>query len=405
MRHLGARIGGSVLVAAMVMATAATAAPDKVAGAPAPPDKPKAAVPLIGVTSIATVAPARGFVDDPIAVGVGGRIAYIETDGAERAEVVLLDQGEKARFSLPAATGVPLALAWVGTGDAARLFLVTRADDGRQRGVVYDLAGKAVRTFGPVSDVTLLTAGGPPRVALHRQSRGKSGVIRHEIELVDVDTGKSIGKGHALDVDGDGRAERLDFKVNHWLDGWTRAAGIHGGTWNKKEDQRSPDQYAEYDLMAGKFAAEAAIGDVVAHTRRMKVLAQQPNPGLFVRMSDDLATVELWRDGKPQAIELDQPVAQYDGASLSGVSEGPGRVWIGLKVDPVNRAAVSRKKADPEYLDLFLVDGNRAVRKARILAPKKRLRWGVNGDLVWVVERNVGFDRGGKSLTLYKLGA
>ena len=74
------------------------------------------------------------------------------------------------------------------------------------------------------------------------------------------------------------------------------------------------------------------------------------------------------------------------------------------QADPVNPDAVARKKADPEYLDVFKagVDG-KAVRKMRILATGTRHRFGVIHDKVWLLERSKGFDRGGKSLTFYSI--
>ena len=55
-----------------------------------------------------------------------------------------------------------------------------------------------------------------------------------------------------------------------------------------------------------------------------------------------------------------------------------GTAWIALKVDPVNPDAVARKKADPEYLDIFRAGPDRkAVRKARVLATGVRHRFGV----------------------------
>ena len=45
------------------------------------------------------------------------------------------------------------------------------------------------------------------------------------------------------------------------------------------------------------------------------------------------------------------------------------------------------------------------MRRARILAPKTKLRWGWVGDTLWVMEKNVGFDRGSKMITLYRLAA
>ena len=91
------------------------------------------------------------------------------------------------------------------------------------------------------------------------------------------------------------------------------------------------------------------------------------------------------------------------GAATARVVMRGDRAWISLVVDPVNPAAVARKKADVEYLDLFEVDGDHAVRRARILAAKKKLVWGWAGDTLWVLEKNVGFGRGGKALRLYRL--
>jgi hypothetical protein len=113
--------------------------------------------------------------------------------------------------------------------------------------------------------------------------------------------------------------------------------------------------------------------------------------------------VIAWRGGKPQPLELDQALSQYDPKSLQGVLLPDGTTWLALKVDPVNPDAVARKKADPEYLDLFRAgpDG-KAVRKARVLATGVRHTFGVFRDQLWLLERSNGFDRGGKSLTIYK---
>jgi hypothetical protein len=39
----------------------------------------------------------------------------------------------------------------------------------------------------------------------------------------------------------------------------------------------------------------------------------------------------------------------------------------------------------------------------RVLATNARHRFGVIGDKLWLLERNNGFERGGKALTLYTL--
>jgi hypothetical protein len=77
-----------------------------------------------------------------------------------------------------------------------------------------------------------------------------------------------------------------------------------------------------------------------------------------------------------------------------------------LKTDPVNPDAVARKKADPEYVDVFQAgpDG-KAIRKARVLETGLRVRFGVAGARFWLLERSSGFERGGKTLTLYSFAS
>ena len=79
--------------------------------------------------------------------------------------------------------------------------------------------------------------------------------------------------------------------------------------------------------------------------------------------------------------------------------------WLGFVVIAAAvTLAVARKKADPEYLDVFVAPaGGKAVRKARVLAAGARHRFGVAGDRFWLLERNQGFDRGGKNLVLYQV--
>ena len=127
-----------------------------------------------------------------------------------------------------------------------------------------------------------------------------------------------------------------------------------------------------------------------------------PGERVFVHVPNDGSELQLWRDGRPTAIALDPPLSTYDASTARVVMRGD-RPWISLMVDPVNPAAVARKKADAEYLDLFEVDGDHAVRRARIYAPKKKLTWGWFGDSLWVLEKNVGFARGGKALRFYRL--
>src|SRR4029079_781480 len=100
---------------------------------------------------------------------------------------------------------------------------------------------------------TIVTRAGAPRVALHRTKSLGKGVVRHELELVELDKGKRVGKVRTLDVDGGGTVAKLDLHVNHWTDGYTHAIGIKGGHWDPKENQRTPDVLGDYDLADGKL--------------------------------------------------------------------------------------------------------------------------------------------------------
>src|SRR5213075_2060307 len=123
-------------------------------------------------------------------------------------------------------------------------------------------------------------------------------------------------------------------------------------------------------------------------------------------MKDDLSQLELWQDGVKTVVTIDQPMVAYgDPRKSLDYAPGPkGGAWLALQVDPVNVEAVKRKKADVEYWDLYEVQGDKATRRARLYAGSQRLRFGWAGDKLWVLDRNVGFDRGGKSLAFYTLG-
>lgn len=372
----------------------ATAAP---ARAGDPPSKPAV---LVGASQAARIAPTRGFIDDALAID-GARVAYVNTDGATFAELVIADVagGEKLRTPLPPTLGTATAMRWLGD----TLVVIGRTDDGASRAAVIDPTGKVLRTVGPAADITLVDRGGP-RFALHRTKAGAAGATVHELELIDPATGKRVGKVRSFEITSAQTIKKSEFRVEHWRDGYTVLTGVKGGHWDPKENQRTPDVAATYDALTGKYS-EQPMTDPMEHARRAQVLAQHPGEASFVRMSDDLMTIELWRAGAPAAVELDQPLAMYDASTVAYATDARGGQWLGLVIDPVNPAAVKRKKADIAYLDLFKIDGGKATRVARMLAaPKKKYRWGVVDGRWWVVERSLGFDRGGTSLTVLGLG-
>lgn len=381
-----------------------------VAAQPASPPLPAnvKATPLVGATEVAKFSAPAGFVDDPIATD-DTRIAYVIADASTKAELhVVTVGGAESVADIASVTLHPIALRLVGP----RAFVVGQLADGSQIAALVEIAavgkkpaGTVVYKLGPAKDITVITRDGKPRVAVHRMTDTGKGT-RHEVELDALETGKRISAGRPLELDASDGDKKLELKVNHWSDGYTLAHGTKGGEWDKKEDQRSPDVEATYDLITGKFTSQKKIENLFEQRKRFQALAEAHDKLDFLRMSWDNANVQIWHDGKPTTVALDEPITNYDPKSLQGVVQPDGSAWIVLKMDPVNPDAVARKKADAEYLDIFRAGADgKAVRKARVLGPGMRFWFGVmgTGDRFWLLQRSNGFERGGRTVTVYQL--
>ncbi len=390
-----------ILVTSITVALAFVAANVSVAVAQPKPPVPE----LVGATEVVKLTGSDGFIDDGIAYD-DQRIAYVETDGSTKAtlHVVVLATEQDTAIDISATVLRAVGLRLLGN----RAFVVGQTEDGSQTGTLFEISPMVkkpvVYKLGPATKVTPIMRDGKLRVAVYRSSQPGDGLTRHDVSLHAIESGARLGGGH-LDVDAQGYNKQLDFHVNHWADGMTRAYGIKGGEWDPKEDTRSPNAEAGYDLVAGKIVDRTPIADLFEQRKRYQALADAGGVLDFVRMAWDNQSVQIWRAGKPKPLELDQPIAQYDPKSLQGELQPDGTAWVALNVDPVNPDAVARKKADPEYLDVFRVGAdNKAVRVTRVLSTGTRRRLGAMRDRFWLLERSNGFDRGGKSLTVYKVG-
>jgi hypothetical protein len=366
----------------------------------------KAPMTAINANQIMKLTAETGFVDDVLAYD-NQRLAYVIADTSTKAElhvvqlgcVKCVEQKQEIIVDLSPVTLRPTSLRLVGQ----RAFVIGATEDGNQVAALVELGQKsatAVYKLGPAAHISVITRDGAPRVAVHKTTATKTGT-RHDVELVALDTGKRVAAGKPFELDKDSN-KKLDFRVNHWTDGYTHAVGLKGGEWNKKENVRTPDSEATYDLIGGKIVETKAISDVVEQRKRFQTLADVGQLD-FIRMTWDNSAVQVWHHGVPRTIELDQPLASYDVTSLQGVVNADGSAWVAMEIDPVNAAAVARKKADPEYLDVFKVDAaGKGVRKARVPAKNLRFRFGTFDQYFWLLERSTGFDRGGRSITVYQ---
>ncbi len=372
------------------------------AGKAAPKGPPLVAVNANQVMKLTADA---GFVDDVLAYDAQ-RLAYVIADTSTKAELhvvqlgcaTCIEKNQEIVVDLSPITLRPTSLRLVGQ----RAFVVGATEDGNQVAALVELGQKiatSVYKLGPAAHISVVTRDGAPRVAIHKTTATKTGT-RHDVELVALDTGKRVAVGKPFELDKD-QHKKLDFRVNHWAEGYTRAVGLKGGEWNKKQDVRAPDSEATYDLISGTIVETKAITNVVEQRKRYQTLADVGHLE-FVRMTWDNSAAQIWHLGVPRSIDLDQPLSNYDVTSLQGVVNADGSAWIALKIDPVNAEAVARKKADPEYLDVFKIDAaGKGVRRSRIPAKNLRFRFGTFDQYFWLLERSTGFDRGGRSITVY----
>ena len=379
-----------------------------------------APIETVGLSPVATIKPSEGFVDDAIASD-DTRLVYVVSNngGSAVAHVVKLSDGsELSTVDISAITTHPTSLSLLGD----RLFVVGSApgDDAAndfRLAAMITLAGKVTFRIGEANSIRVIKRDGAQRIAVDHastitptHSQHAAGGTLHEIELLSLENGKRVGRSRGLELDDNLDNEHLGFHFNHWLDGRTLAVGRKNGSWDRKEDQRSPDVEGTYDVLLGKFVATTPIADLLEHRQRFDVMNGRDGSASFVRLAPDFTSIELWKRGHRALLELDQALVDYDAKTLdiedpsSSTPGGDITGWFALQIDPVNPAAVQRKKADAEYWDLFSVEkGTHAVRRARILATKKRLHFGFAGNTLWVLERNVAFDRVGKALTLYSV--
>lgn len=385
---------------------------------------------LVGAKLVNTIKPPRGFVDDPFAFdGAGGRLVYVNADAARLAELRVIDLTQNgaqlAAIDISGFTTTPTRVEFVLDGD--HFFVVSRpAKDQPAVAALIDNKGKVVRRFGPADDIVLTEDRGQPIVVSytetsvapakkHHKKRGKKGAdkggkaepsIEHTVSAVTLDRGKVVVKKRSLVTDASGYDADLDFRISYWADNYLRVVGVEGGSWDAKEDQRSPDREAWYDMRTGTISKRIEISNLIRFTQRLALLAEHDNQPQFLVVAADLSGLRLEGENVSDAIKLAEPFHHYKPGSLQWHPSVDGGFFFTLTIDPVNPDAVARKRAVPEYMDLYeLAPGaKKAVRRARLLLKgKRKYRWQATPDNWIVVPLHIGFDRGGKQLQIYAL--
>jgi hypothetical protein len=372
---------------------------------------PKIAKPE-GVKALTTVKPQDGFVEDAFAFdGSGGRLAWVRADAAGQSEVNVIDLAQGgatlAKVDVSATTTWVTRVAFVL--DGSKIAVVGRTpDELRMVGGLYDLGGKKLRDFGPATDVALAEVGGEPVAAVFDELQNDKGKT-WEITVVRLKDGKTLGKKRTFKSDADGFVKELDMRVLYFQRGYTQIIGLKKGAYDKIKDQRLNDSQGVYDVVEGRVVKNTPIQDLIGHAKLVKLRQAHQNLRRFLRVADDGRGLELVTEDDARVAVATKELSfdHYVSDSLVWSEARDGRIWFTLTVDPVNPEAVNKKKADPEHIDLYVLDGKGATarRVARIAKNDRPFVWAVAGGRWAVLRKHKGQDRGGPDLEILELTA
>lgn len=345
-------------------------------------------------------APSFGFIDDGFALREdGGAIAWVVTDGAESAELhlaTLPDGKDKVVHKISPKT---ISVRWLSPAQV----LVVAKEGAKVTAQSYDEKGPTRLKLGPVDDVTLSTLDDKPVVVTYARNEKKG--VEHVISAYKRDDGKRIGQ-KTLKEDGEGRVAHPGgaFKILWWRQGYTSAATLQAGAYDKQRDMRRPDRFAHYDVWRGKLSNEKEIEDVIAFAQVSMLRKQHDNEPAFVHLSDDRRKLLLADGLDDNEVKLQKPLYMYD-ANEYRCQLAEDHVFLGAMIDPQNPPAIERKKSDPDDFELYEVD--RFTREAkqvlRLPGDGRGVGWRVAAKRVAILRKSKGFDRGGVALEIYDL--
>lgn len=345
------------------------------------------------------------FIDDPFDVrGDGAQIAYLTTDGASPADLHLARvAADKPEVTIKGLPGNIVVLRWVGEG---RVLVITR-DEGTQQvtGQIYTASGPAKEKLGPTDDIELATVQGKPVIVTFSRKERKGGADV-TLQAFSRETLKPVAK-KLYREDGEGRITHKEgaFKVLWWYDGYAGAAVQKAGEYDKAKDIRRPDRFARLDAFKGTLSGENEIEDLLAFTQLQLEHKKHEGQDLFVRVADDRRKLYVVDGLTERELTLARPLELYDLATLAYQLLPDGRLAMSLTVDPTNSQALAHKRADPDDLDLYVIDraSYAATRVLTLPGQGRPSEWRIGGGRLGLLRKSKGFDRGGVQLEVYEL--
>ena len=167
-----------------------------------------------------------------------------------------------------------------------------------------------------------------------------------------------------------------------------------------------------YNLLLKKETWAEAPKDLPAWELAMKMRPNHEGQLRYLEVSGDLKKL-YYVDEKNGLAELQGkvPWAVYDHESLKQWEAWDRQtLYFSFTVDPVNPAAVARKKEDTERVDIYSIDRSGAVKlvgradtgRKKGRASVTKFGWSMGGAYFSYLKKLKGFARGGKTLLIYK---
>jgi hypothetical protein len=349
-----------------------------------------------------------GYIHDAFAVSADGKsIAWIETDGASAATMFVGSvDAAQAQVSIG---GVPPDVAALYFLDDKRLLVVARAGEAAFTAQAWTAAGAAGPKLGPAQHVALATVAGKPAVVTYSKQERRGGA-EHVLVAYARDTLKPIAR-RTLKEDAEGRVPHPTgaLKLLWWRDGFSSAAVLQAGGFDKERDMRRPDRFARLDPWGAKpeVLEPSDITDVLGFAEVSMLHGRHGPDGLFVTVTEDRKALLLVDGLAMSPITLPRPLAIYDADQFAWqrVDGDDARLWLSATVDPTNPEALARKKADRDDLTLFAVErATRALKKVLEVPGQNRpTAWRIGGDTMLLLRKSKGFGRGGVALEVWRL--
>ncbi|MCS6915656.1 MAG: hypothetical protein RMK29_12605 [Myxococcales bacterium] len=361
---------------------------------------------------VATLRPARGFIDDAFLLSPDGDTLYfVVTDGATFAELrAAAWAGQGAPSDRLIADGLPVTTTGLLLLSGDRILVVASdPEGGRKTGHVYALskpAPGAVRV-GPATDIVLSTVRGAPALMVVTIPDGGQG--EHRFQAIDAATLRTLADRRYRSEVGGLRAGAALVRPLFWIDHYQTLVGKLPGDYDRKNDIRQPDRLALLETLSGRIRSTLPIQDPAGLAEGAQLFAGHPGQSLFVAHDPEGGRLELVRFADGQVIRrvlrMPRPLSFYDPATLRYQALGADRLLVSLTVDPVHEAAVRQRRRDADIIDLCLVDvQDAAVRCVGEIPGKERpTNWTAVPGTLALLRKHRGFSRGGTELEVYRL--